>query len=258
MRKGNGLAAPQDTHIERKAGVPGFNILFLDAHYVAIDKPPRMLVHRSRLAAGEGAVLQGVRDQLGSWVYPIHRLDRPTAGVLIFGRHPEAAARLAALFRARAVAKDYLAVVRGYTQPEAVIDYPLKDVQGRERVAVTRYRRLATVELPVAVSRYPTSRYSLVHVLPETGRRHQIRRHFHHISHPVIGDTTFGEGRHNRLFRDHYGAGELLLVARRLSFEHPFIGAWCEIVAPLGKGWHQLFDAFSWRNTDLPGASSAS
>ena len=251
MAKGN--VEQQGTDPVRQSCAPPFSLLLLDAHYVAIDKPPGMLVHRSRLAAGDGAVLQGLRDQLGAWVYPVHRLDRPTSGVLLFGRSPEAAARLSELFRLRAVAKDYLAVVRGYTPTEAVIDYALEDLQGRKRDAVTRYRRLATVELPVAVSRYPTSRYTLVHAVPETGRRHQIRRHFHHIFHPLIGDTTYGEGRHNRLFSDRYGIAELLLMARRVTFEHPFSGACCEIVAPLRAGWRQLFEVLAWGEVRLPG-----
>ena len=65
--------------------------------------------------------------------------------------------------------------------------------------ALTRYRRLATVELPVAVDTYATSRYALLHLMPETGRRHQLRRHLKHIAHPIIGDATYGKGRHNRM-----------------------------------------------------------
>lgn len=230
------------------------DLLWIDPWYLAIDKPPGTLVHPTRLAAGEAALLQRVRDRLGAWIYPVHRLDRPTSGVLIFGRSPEAASRLAACFRRREVTKDYLAVVRGYTPSEGRIDYPVEDTRGRLREAVTQYRRLAQVEVPYPVGRYPTSRYSLVQVMPETGRWHQIRRHFHHISHPLIGDTTHGEGRHNRFFRTHYGVRELLLSARRLGFNHPFTGSRCEVVAPLGEAWQRLFDAFDWQGVSLPGA----
>lgn len=226
-------------------------ILYLDHHFVAVDKPPGMLVHRSRMAAGEPALLQAVRDRLGERLFPVHRLDRATAGVLVLGRSADAAGRLAALFRDRKVRKEYLALVRGYAPAEGVIDYPLADAGGCRRQAITRFQCLARVELPVRITRYATSRYSLVRAAPETGRRHQIRRHFHHIFHPVIGDTTHGEGRHNRLFRERYGVGQLLLLARRLTFDHPFTGRRCEIAAPLGDGWRRLFDAFSWREGDL-------
>ncbi len=211
-------------------------------------------MHPTRLCAGEAALLQRVRDGLGAWVYPVHRLDRPTSGVLVFGRSPEAASRLATQFRDREVAKDYLAVMRGYTAAAGMIDYPVEDPLGRSRPARTRFRQLARVELPFAVGRYATSRYSLVQVTPDTGRWRQIRRHFHHISHPLIGDTTHGEGRHNRFFRVHYGVGELLLSARRLRFTHPFTGARCELVAPLREGWRGLFQAFDWQGVPLPGS----
>lgn len=235
---------------------PDLAILFRDEHFVAIDKPRGLLVHRTAQARDRTFALQRLRDQLGQRVYAIHRLDRATSGVLVFALHPEAARRLSRRFETRRVSKRYLAVVRGYTQARALIDYPLVDqTPGAARRALTGYRRLAQVEVPVAVTRYPSSRYSLLEVAPWTGRRHQIRRHCHHIHHPVIGDTTHGEGRHNRYFRDRFEVQRLWLMARSLGFDHPFGGRYLEITAPLDADWRRLLAAFGWQAAlDLAGS----
>ncbi len=200
---------------------------------MAINKPAGLLVHRSRIDRGElRFALQMLRDQIGRRVYPVHRLDKATSGVLLFALTPTAAREIGTLFITSKVSKTYLAVVRGYTDSQGVIDYPLKERLDKmtdanaERTkapqpAVTGYRRLATVELPLRADRYPSSRYSLIEVEPTTGRRHQIRRHLKHIAHPVIGDTTHGKGSHNRLFRECFGCNRLLLAATELSFLHP-------------------------------------
>ncbi|MCW8904143.1 pseudouridine synthase, partial [Sedimenticola sp.] len=160
-------------------------ILYRDEHYIAVDKPAGLLVHRTRISEDTRFVLQTLRDQIGRRVYPVHRLDRPTSGVLVFGLDSDAARRLVQLFEQRQVRKRYLAVVRGYTAESDVIDYPLRE-EGHKapQAAVTGYRRLATVELPIAVGRYASARYSLLEVRPETGRMHQIRKHMKHIFHP--------------------------------------------------------------------------
>jgi tRNA pseudouridine65 synthase len=185
-------------------------VLYQNEQIVAVDKPAGMLVHRTRQSGSRIYALQTLREQLGRRVYPIHRLDRAASGVLLFGLSSEAARAACKQFEDRKVEKIYWAVVRGYTDLEGVIDY---------RSAVTRYRRLKTIELPVAMGKHATSRYSLVEVMPETGRTHQIRKHFCHIFHPLIGDTTYGEGRHNRLFRERFGVKRLLLWARRLTLD---------------------------------------
>ena len=113
--------------------------------------------------------------------------------------------------------------------------------------AVTAFRRLHQVELPHAVSKkHPTSRYSLVRLFPKTGRKHQLRRHLDHLFHPIVGDTTHGDGRHNRFFREHYGCERLLLVAHRLSFEHPVLKVPMRIQAPLGPEVLGLFARLGW------------
>lgn len=219
------------------------NILYRDDHYVAIDKPAGMLVHRTRLSDGNQFALQQLRNQLGQWVYPVHRLDRPTSGVLVFALSSDAARQLVAEFEARRVEKRYLAVVRGYTDEQGHIDYSLLEEEGKERQqAVTDYRRLARVELPYGVGRYLTARYSLIEVSPLTGRMHQIRKHMKHIFHPIVGDTTHGDGKQNQLFRDQLGNSRLLLVASSISFRHPYSGMQTTIGVELDDEWCQLME----------------
>jgi tRNA pseudouridine65 synthase len=235
----------------------GLEIIWQDESFVAVNKPAGLLVHRTPLDPREERfALQLVRDILGRRVYPVHRLDRPTSGVLLFALSPAMAQQLAATFAERRVEKHYLAVVRGVTAEAGVIDHPLADLpdrylssrqDGEERDAVTAYRRLAAVELPVAVGRYPASRYSLVAALPRTGRRHQLRRHFKHLFHPIIGDTNYGEGRHNRFFREELGCHRLLLHAVELNFPHPSTGELVTVTAPPDGAFASLIDRLGWR-----------
>jgi len=217
-------------------------ILFQDDHYVAIDKPAGLLVHRSPISRDRVFALQTLRDQLGRRVYPVHRLDRATSGVLVFGLSAEAARALVGQFEARQVDKEYLAVARGWPDASGRIDHAIADDEGNgvAQAAITRYRRIARVELPVAVDRYPTSRYALLSVLPETGRRQQIRKHFKHISHHLIGDTTHGNGRQNRFFRNHFDIHRLLLMSRRLTFDHPYAGDRISVEAGPDDSWRKI------------------
>jgi tRNA pseudouridine65 synthase len=247
----------RDTITAAPAKGNDLEILYRDRWLVAVDKPAGLLVHRTELARAETFALQLVRNRLGRRVYAVHRLDRPTSGVLLFGLTPEAAAGASRLFERRQVVKRYLAVVRGWLEPADIIDYPLADRPDLPpRPSVTRYRELARVELPFAVGRYPTSRYAMAEVTPETGRFHQIRRHFHHISHPLIGDTTHGDGRHNRFFRGAYGLDRLLLHALSLRFSHPVTGEELRLQAPLDARWQALLGALGWgavaRSVALP------
>lgn len=234
------MSGPED-------GARRLPVYFRDDAFVVVDKPSGMLVHRTALDPEQDVALQRVRDQVGRRVYPVHRLDRPTSGLLVFALSPEAAEALAAAFRGRDVEKRYLAVVRGWAPEAGEIDRPLRDKDtGREQPALTRYRRLATVELPIPVDRYPVARYSLVEVRPATGRRHQIRRHLSGISHPLIGDTSHGKGPHNRLFRQHFGIHRLLLRAAGLDFTHPYTGQWVSIRQPWDESFRRLCEAFGW------------
>ncbi|MBF6650329.1 tRNA pseudouridine(65) synthase TruC [Methylobacter sp. BlB1] len=238
-------------------------ILYQDDYFVAVNKPAGLLVHRSEIDRHETRfAVQMLRDQLGRRVFPVHRLDKPTAGVLLFALSPEAARRMMAAFMGDGIRKTYLAVVRGHTAEMDTIDYPLKeeldkmtdaraDPNKQAQPAVTRYRRLATVELPHAVGRYPSCRYSLLRLSPETGRKHQIRRHMKHIFHPIVGDTTHGDGRHNDFFRTHFNCHQLLLAATGLAFAHPYSGRPVDITAPLDQVYSRVITELGWEN--LPG-----
>ena len=199
------------------------NVIYRDQWLCAVDKPCEMMVHFSRLGTDRQFVVQMLRDQIGQKVWPVHRLDRATSGVLLFALDRDTASAVGKQFMAQTVAKRYLAVARGWVDEEGEIDHPLKKHKSDEegQPSVTRYRRLATAELPIAMGEHGTVRYSLVEVFPKTGRRHQIRRHFKHISHHLIGDTTYGDGRHNRVFRQHLGCHRLLLHSSRLELTHP-------------------------------------
>ena len=229
-----------------------FHILYQDEHIVAIDKPAGVFVHKTKMAErGARYVLQELRDQLGKMVNPIHRLDRPTSGVLLFAFASKTTRALSEALAAGEIEKEYLAIVRGYMDDEGVIDYALNredrpdDLKRQE--AVTHYLCLAKVELDVAVTKYPTSRYSLVHLKPQTGRRHQLRRHLAHVFHPIIGDTTHGEGKHNRFFRQEYGVNRLLLFAQSLAFTHPISGERMKVEAPLPEDFCRLYEKFGWQ-----------
>lgn len=229
-------------------------LLYQDDWLVAVHKPAGLLVHRSPLAGGEREfLLQRLRDQLGQRVYPVHRLDRPTSGVMVFALEPATAARLGEAFTERHVAKRYLAVVRGVGPAQERLDYALREEDGRRPKAempaleaMTEVRRLDSVELPVQVDRYPMSRYSLMEVRPQTGRRHQIRRHLSRRGYPIIGDAKHGKGNHNRFFAERLACPRLLLAAVELGFAHPENGAWLSLSCRLDAPMTALFERFGW------------
>lgn len=243
-------------------------ILYQDKCMVAVNKPSGLLVHRTRLDIHETMfALQIVRDMMGRYVYPLHRLDKPTSGVLLFALDKESAGHISELFRTGEITKRYLAVVRGYTKEKGIIDHPLREIydgvvnpKDRDDLefssAITEYRTLGQVELPYQVNKFPTSRYSLVEISPRTGRRRQIRRHMKHISHPIIGDTNYGKGDHNRFFRERFGYHRLLLAAIELDFIHPFNNERLKIRAPLDRLFLKVINELGWEGyleADLKG-----
>ncbi|PXY00410.1 pseudouridine synthase [Halomonas sp. LBP4] len=233
---------------------PPLTILHQDDHLVAVHKPAGLLVHRTALARGEHQfLLQRLRDQLGRRVYPVHRLDRPTSGLMVFALSPDAATPLADAFAERRVAKRYLAVVRGIGPEHERLEYPLREEDGRRPKAempaleaVTAVRRLDSVELPVQVDRYPRSRYSLMEARPLTGRRHQIRRHLARRGYPIIGDAKHGKGNHNRFFAERLDCLRLLLAAVGLAFDHPVEDHRLELSAAPEASMVALFQRFGW------------
>ncbi|MGX1640540.1 pseudouridine synthase [Sphingobacterium sp. NPDC055431] len=197
-------------------------ILFEDEDFVAINKPHGLLVHKSSIAADTSEfALQILRDQIGKKVYPAHRLDRKTAGVLLFSLNKEMDSTIQTAFSQNLIKKEYLAVLRGHTDPEGTIDYPLKKENGTIQEALTHYQTLATTEIDLPFGKFPTSRYSLVLAKPETGRMHQLRRHFAHIFHPIIGDRPHGCNKQNKLWKDTFQHDTMLLHAKSLAFSHP-------------------------------------
>lgn len=212
-------------------------------------------MHRSPIARQETRfAVQQLRDQIGQPVWPAHRLDRGTSGLLLFALDADSLRRLNRQFEAGEVAKTYLAVVRGWPEESGVIDHPLAPVHDpyapvanpEPQDAVTRYLRLATAELPYRVDRYPSSRYALLALEPLTGRRHQLRRHLKHIAHPIIGDATYGKGRHNRLFAEWCGHERLWLACVEMAFRHPAEGSEMRLVAPLACEFGDLLEKMGW------------
>ncbi|MBU1172473.1 MAG: hypothetical protein KKD44_23180 [Proteobacteria bacterium] len=221
--------------------MPGLDILYRDEHFIVVNKPAGLFVHKSELDRRADYALHYVRDMAGCYVWPVHRLDRPTSGILVFACSRDAAGALSHEFSERRVEKTYLAVVRGYTLAEGVIDHPIaSDKDSPSKHAVTAYTRLMTTELPYPVGPYDSARYSLVEVRPHTGRNHQIRRHFDHLFHPLIGDRVYGDGRHNRFIREHFGIERLLLAATSLFFTHPMTGHAICLNAPLALDMDHL------------------
>lgn len=238
-------------------------ILFRDDALVVINKPSGLLVHRSPIDRHETRfAVQMLRNQLGRRVFPVHRLDKGTSGALAFALDRDTATALAEQLANQRVRKTYLAIVRGWPADTGVIDHPLDAVEDAYVPAAgtaakpcrTAYRTLATVELPVRVDRYPTSRYALVELEPETGRRHQLRRHLAHVSHPIIGDSTYGKGRHNRLFADRFGVRRMLLACVQLEFTHPSTGQAVRVQADPGKEFDALRRQLQW--SAVPAAAS--
>lgn len=227
-------------------------LLYLDEDLVAIDKPAGLLVHRNaEIARHEREfALQRLRDQLGRRVYAVHRLDRATSGVLVFALDAGIAGTLGAAFATDAVDKRYLAVVRGHLPASGCIDHPLRDAHEPGEAAlleaVTEYRCLGTVEVPVPVRPYPTARYALVEARPRTGRTHQLRRHFKHIFHPILGDTTYGDGAHNRVMRERFECHRLLLMAARLDLRHPRTGERLTLRADPDAEFLAVLDGLGW------------
>ena len=192
-------------------------ILYQDDFLVAIDKPAGLFVHRSFMDKHEiYFALQMLRDQIGQHVYPVHRLDRPTSGVLLFALSSEVARLMGEVFSQRQVKKRYIAITRGQLKGQAVIDYALKeklDRLGDKQVAIDKepqgaiseYNSVATATLPVPLGKFPSVRYSLVELAPLTGRRHQLRRHLAHLRHPIIGDINYGDNKQNPFFIKQFG-----------------------------------------------------
>jgi tRNA pseudouridine65 synthase len=223
------------------------DILYQDDYLIAINKPHGLLVHRSSIAAdAEEFALQILRDQIGKKVNPAHRIDRKTGGVLLFAFDKPTEIAMQQQFMENQVKKKYLAILRGYTPDSEEIDYPLRKENGTLQEAFTRYITLKRAELDVALGKHTTSRYSLVEAAPETGRMHQLRKHFAHIFHPIIGDRTHGCNKQNKLFKETWELDTMMLHASQLIFTHPVTGLQITINAPLQPEFVRTMGIMGW------------
>jgi len=239
---------------------PELTILYQDEYLVAIDKPAGLFVHRSFMDKDEiYFALQLVRDLVGQYVYPLHRLDRPTSGVLLFALTEEVARLMGQLFMERKISKTYHALTRGHLLEEGLIDHPLKlkldklgDKYANEdkepQQATTHYQSIATATLPIAVGRYDSVRYTLVKLKPETGRRHQIRRHLAHLRYPILGDINYGDNKQNPFFEQYFGFKRLMLFANSLSFRHPITAKEMNITTHFDNQWQSVFEQLGWHD----------
>lgn len=219
------------------------DILYKDDELVAINKPHDLLVHRSFIAADVSVfALQLLSTQLEQHVYPAHRLDRKTGGVLLFSLRKEMDSKAQQLFSNRQIEKVYWAIVRGHTDDDGTIDYALRKENGTLQEAVTHYKTLKRTEIAVPLGKHLTSRYSLVEVKPVTGRMHQIRKHFAHISHPILADRPHGCNKQNKLWKEKFEMDTMMLHAKQLAFNHPITNKAINIDAPIQKEFLRVLE----------------
>lgn len=236
-------------------------IIYQDDYLVVVNKPSGLLVHKSMIDKHEiYYAMKILRDQIGKWVYPVHRLDKPTSGALLFALDSDTARLLSEQFKEHSIEKKYIAVVRGYLEDNGEIDYPLSvkfdkitdkkaDKTKTHEEAITLYKGLERVELDIEVGRYPKTRYSLVELKPQTGRKHQLRRHMKHISHHILGDTKYGRGEHNKMIRKEFNCHRLLLHAIELEISHPYTKERLKFIASLDDTFNSIFEKFSWKKS---------
>ena len=206
--------------------MPDLKILYQDRYFVAIDKPAGMLVHPGREPEPRDQIVMKVlRDQLGRAVETIHRLDRPTSGVLLYALDKPSQAAMQAMFEHTQVRKTYLAVVHGQAPEQWTCDQALqKSEHEKPKAALTRFRCL----------RVDAERHrSLIEAYPETGRYHQIRKHLAAAGFPIVGDYLHGDPVVNAAHEQETGTTRMLLMAQCLEFQHPITGSPILIEAPV-------------------------
>lgn len=216
-------------------------ILFSDSHLTIIHKPPGMLVHRTSIADdNEPVALQLLRDQTGRQVFPVHRIDRPTSGIVIFAHTPELTKLLQEQLAGPDSRKQYTALVRGW-MPEAVDCHrDVKNDRGVLKEAFTRFVPVEQFELPLSTDRYPTARFTIVDAFPHTGRWHQIRQHLAQLRHYILNDRVHGDGKQNKIFTQQLGIHDMFLHARKIRIIHPVTGDVLEVDAPFPEHWSKV------------------
>lgn len=218
---------------------PIMPILFQDKHLIIINKPNGIAVHASTMHRYDAYfALQLLRNQLGQKVYPAHRLDKKTSGVLVFALEKEMDAKLQMLFAANEVKKTYHAILRGFQVENGRIDYALINNKGKEQIAISDYEVLGNYEIDLAFGAHKTSRYSLVELKPQTGRYHQLRKHMAHMQHPIIGDRPHGCNKQNKLWKERFGNDKMMLHAKKIEFIHPITNEIIKISAPYSPAFN--------------------
>ena len=227
-------------------------IIFEDDYIICVNKPNNVLVHHaflSRNVGDEDSLLQLIEKEFGIKVYPVHRLDRKTSGLILLAKEKEYVSKFQELFTTKQIQKTYFGVVRGFSPETKTIDSPVK---GRDanvhKEALTYLRTLANITLDIPVKPYDSSRYSLVEFLPQTGRMHQLRVHSNKISHPLIGDAKYGDKNHDTMFAENFGWKNLFLHAGKLEFIHPFSSEKMILKGSFPKDWIEMFEKFKWKN----------
>ncbi len=224
-------------------------IVFEDDHILAVNKPNNLIVHQSKFGGriDEFSLCQLLNNGLKEPVYPIHRLDRKTSGVLLFSKRKELIPSLQQQFEAQTIKKTYLALVRGYVLESGIVDSPIKPEDKTEyKPALSHYFPISSIEVDIPVKPYKKSRYTLIELEPKTGRTHQLRKHMNKISHPIIGDPKYGNRHHNHMFIERLNISNLFLHARSLQFKHPVSNQNMSIEADLPEFWSTLFTHFHW------------
>ena len=227
-------------------------IIFEDEYLLCVTKPNNILVHHafhSRNVADEDSLLQIIKTEKGLKVHPIHRLDRKTSGIIMLAKETHFVSKFQELFTNKEILKTYFGVVRGFSPDTKTIDSPVKGRDGKvHKEALTDLKTLEKIILDIPVKPYDSSRYSLVELTPQTGRMHQLRVHTNKISHPLIGDSKYGDKNHDVMFDENFGWKNLFLHAGKLEFIHPFTSEQLTFKATFPKDWIGLFEEFSWSN----------
>ena len=231
-------------------------VLYEDEYLVVINKPSGLLVHKSMIDKHEiYFAMKILSKQIGKWVYPVHRLDKPTSGVLLFALDSHTAKLMSEQFSSHTIEKTYIAIGRGYVREDGVVEHALlekldkisdkdKSKTREAKEASTAFKCLGQVEINASVGKYNTVRYSLVELKPHTGRKHQLRRHMKHINHHLLGDTKYGRGEHNKFVREKYEINRLMLHAISLEVKHPYTQKKLIFKAPLDEVFTRVLQEF--------------
>lgn len=221
-------------------------VLFEDDHLIVVNKPNNILVHASYYARNikDPSLIARLKTSIDTKLYPVHRLDYKTSGVIILAKSSAIAAALQKQFETNSIKKRYFALVRGFSNESGLVDTPVKNPEtGVYKEAKTTYNSLLFTEVDIPVKPYPKSRYTWVELLPHTGRMHQLRKHMNKISHPIVGDHKYGNRHHNKMFAEKLGFKNMFLHAADITFTHPVNKKELKIVADIPEFWLDAFIA---------------